>query len=80
MLTAEHARQLMDDPLTIQLEQIERGIKETILMRGTALYYKTEYLEPQVAEILKTLGYTVRERIINGFLTGETEITWVVEE
>ena len=77
MITAEQARLLAEDPLTIQLEQIERGIKETILMNGTEIYYKTEYLHPQAVEILEALGYKVYKRIIGEiYETGEVVISW----
>lgn len=77
MITAEQARLLAEDPLAIQLEQIERGIKETILMNGTEIYYKTEFLHPQAVEILEALGYRVYKRIVNEiFETGETVISW----
>lgn len=77
MITAEQARLLAEDPLTIQLEQIERAIKETILMNGTEIYYKTEYLHPQAVGILEVLGYKVYKRIVNEiFETGEVVISW----
>lgn len=79
MITAEQARLLAEDPLTIQLEQIERAIKETVLTNGTEIYYKTEYLHSQAIEILEALGYKVYKRIVNEvFTTGETVISWEV--
>ena len=77
MLTAEQARLLHEDPLTIQLDQIERAIKETILMNGTEVYYKTEFLCSKTIEILQSLGYKVYKRIIDEiYVTGETVISW----
>ena len=77
MITVEQARLLAEDPWIIQLEQIERAIKETVLMNGTEIYYKSEYLHPKAVEILEALGYKVYKRIVNEiFETGEVVISW----
>jgi hypothetical protein len=76
MISAAEARKLKDDIWQLQLEQIERGIKETIINGGTCIYYKTDKLCEETIEILRELGYHIYTRRVNSTWTDETEITW----
>ena len=60
MISAAEARKLKNNICRIQLEQIERGIKETIIMGGTSIGYKTDALDECTIEWLKLLGYNVQ--------------------
>ena len=74
MLSAAEARELSKNISQVQLEQIERGIKETILMGGHCIYYNTEKLNSDTVECLKSLGYKLRIRDL--WTTIDTEISW----
>ena len=76
MISAAEARKLSKHRWTLQLEQIENAIKETIIMGGTCVYYKTDMLDENTTEYLKLIGYTVQPRIVGGFVTDLTEIYW----
>jgi hypothetical protein len=76
MISAAEARKLKDDIWRLQLEQIERGIKETIINGGTCICYKTDKLCEETIEILRELGYHIYTRRVNSTWTDETEITW----
>ena len=73
MISAAEARQLSKHIWTAQLEQIERGIKETIIMGGTRVGYKTDALDACTIEWLKLLGYKVHTE---GFRDNSTIISW----
>ena len=53
MISAAEARKLSKHVWTLQLEQIERAIKETIIMGGTCIYYETDMLKKETIEWLK---------------------------
>lgn len=74
MISAAEARELENNISQVQLEQIERGIKETILMGGHCIYYKTEKLNTATVEYLKSLGYKMRIRDL--WTSTDTEISW----
>lgn len=76
MISAAEARELAKDISQLQLEEIERGIKQTIILGGHAIYYTTDKLEPVVADLLVNLGYKVQPYIVGGFVTCNTEISW----
>lgn len=76
MISAEEARELADNTCEIQLEQIERGIKETIIMGGNCIYYRANKLREDTIQQLRFLGYKVQKHIVNGWVTDETEISW----
>lgn len=80
MISAEEARKLKNNICELQLEQIERGIKESIIAGGTSVYYKTDALKPETISQLVHLGYKVRTKNINEWTTYDTEISWVEEE
>ena len=71
MISAAEARKLKNNICRIQLEQIERGIKETIIMGGTSIGYKTDILHECTIEWLKLLGYKVQPEAYNN-----TKISW----
>ena len=71
MISAAEARKLSKHIWTLQLEQIERGIKETIISGGTCVWYSTDRLTDTAAEWLKLLGYSVEEEAYNN-----TKISW----
>ena len=71
MISAAEARKLSKHIWTAQLEQIERGIKETITMGGTQIGYKTDMLDECTVEWLKLLGYKVENDGYNW-----TKISW----
>ena len=73
MISAAEARKLSKHIWTAQLEQIERGIKETIIMGGTCIGYKTDALDECTIEWLKLLGYKVHTE---GFRDNSTIISW----
>jgi hypothetical protein len=73
MISAAEARKLSNHVWTVQLEQIERGIKETIIMGGTQVGYKTDVLDDCTIEWLKLLGYTVQT---SECLDNSTIISW----
>lgn len=79
MITAEEARKLADSVWQLQMEQIERGIKETIIMGGSCLYYKTSVLKTATIDYLRSLGYKVYQQYINGWATDEMIISWEEE-
>ena len=76
MISAAEARKLAKDISQLQLEEIERGIKQTIILGGHAVYYTTDKLEPAVANLLRNLGYKVQPYMVGGFVTCNTEISW----
>ena len=77
MISAAEARKMSKKYIwAIQLEQIENAIKETIIMGGHCIYYKTDMLHAYTIEWLTHLGYRVQAQITNGFITGQTEISW----
>lgn len=71
MISAAEARRLNRHIWTIQLEQIERGIKETIAQGGIQIGYKTDTLDECTVEWLKILGYKVEDDGYNW-----TKISW----
>ena len=71
MISAAEARKLKDDIWRIQLEQIERAIKETITMGGTQVGYKTDKLNEDTIWWLKQYGYKVEDEGLNW-----TKISW----
>ena len=71
MISAAEARQLSRHAWVAQLEQIERAIKETIIMGGTQVGYKTDALDTCTIEWLKILGYKVENDRYNW-----TKISW----
>jgi hypothetical protein len=76
MISAEEARQLANNISQLQLEEIERGIKQTIILGGQAIYYTTDKLEQSVINTLIKLGYKIQPYIVGGFTTCNTEISW----
>lgn len=76
MISAAEARKLTKHHWMLQLEQIESAIKETIIMGGTCVYYKTDMLDTNTVEWLKLIGYKVTPLIRGGFVTSDTEISW----
>lgn len=76
MINAVEARRLTNHRWTLQLEQIESAIKETIIMGGTCIYYKTDMLDENTIEWLKLLDYKVEVHTSGGFVTNQTEISW----
>lgn len=75
MITAVEARRLANNLSQLQLAQIEQGIKESIIMGGTCIYYKTDKLEKSVVESLRDLGYKVQAEDYNS-----TKISWEDED
>lgn len=71
MISAADARAYGKHVWTLQLEQIDRAIKETIVMGGTCIYYKTDMLNDTTIEWLKLLGYEVQPEAYNS-----TKISW----
>ena len=71
MISAAEARKLSKHRWTLQLEQIERGIKETIVSGGTCVWYFTDSLDERTIEWLKLLGYVVEREAYNN-----TKISW----
>ncbi len=71
MISAAEARKLARHTWTIQLEQIERAIKETIIMGGTCIYYQTDKLDESTIAWLGLLGYRVQAEAYNS-----TKISW----
>ena len=76
MISAAEARELANNISQLQLEEIECGIKQTIILGGHAVYYTTDKLEPAVADLLISLGYKVQLYTVGGFVTCNTEISW----
>ena len=77
MISAAEARDLAKTNIAqLQLEQIERGIKESIIMGGTRVHYKTEALNDLTIEYLRNLGYKVQPHLVGGWDTDNTEISW----
>lgn len=76
MISAAEARELANNISQLQLEEIERGIKQTIILGGHAVYYTTDKLEQTVVNVLINLGYKVQPYIVGGFTTCNTEISW----
>ena len=76
MISAAEARKLSKHRWTLQLEQIEIAIKETIITGGTRVYYKTDMLDENTIEWLKLLDYKVEVHTSGGFVTNQTEISW----
>ena len=72
MISAVEARKLKDNICWIQLHQIEQGIKETIIMGGTCIYYKTDMLDENTIEWLEILGYNVEAEEYGN----NTKISW----
>lgn len=77
MISAAEARDLTNNISQLQLEQIERCIKEAILngRTSTSIYYKTGYLSTEVLGLLKTFGYFVSTKE-NSLGYSDTEISW----
>lgn len=71
MISAAEARMLSQHIWIAQLEQIEHGIKETILLGGNYIGYRTDSLEKLAIEWLTMLGYKVEECEANW-----TKISW----
>ena len=71
MISAAEARKLKDNIWRIQLEQIERGIKETIIMGGNHIGYRTDTLNEDTIWWLTQYGYKVENEGENW-----TKITW----
>ena len=71
MISAAEARKLSKHIWVIQLEQIEKGIKETIASGGTCVWYSTDRLTEAAIEWLKLLGYKVEAEKFNN-----TKISW----
>ena len=80
MISAEEAKALANNLFELQCEQIDRSIKETILMGGTqtSIYYKTRTLDPLVLELVEALGYKVTTEE-NSLGYSETKISWEEE-
>lgn len=76
MISAAEARELANNISQLQLDEIERGIKQTVIMGGHAVYYTTDKLEPSVVNTLIKLGYKVQPYVVGGFTTCNTEISW----
>ena len=76
MISAAEARDLANNISQIQLEQIERAIKETIIMGGTCIYYKTDKLFEETIEVLREHGYHVYTRRVSITWTDESVISW----
>lgn len=76
MISAAEARELANNISQLQLEEIERGIKQTIILGGHAIYYTTDKLEKSVVDTLIELGYKVQPYVVGGFTTCNTEISW----
>lgn len=72
MISAVEARQYKDKIWQYQLEQIERAIKETIIMGGHSIGYKRSALRDETIERLKLLGYKISDESY----TGAVEISW----
>lgn len=73
MISAVEARKLKENIWCIQLEQIERAIKETITIGGTCIGYKTDALDERTIEWLKILGYNVQT---SECIDNSTIISW----
>lgn len=71
MMSAADARKLAQHIWMAQWEQIERAIKETIIMGGTCIYYRTDMLDEHTIEWLKLLDYKVQAEDYNN-----TKISW----
>jgi hypothetical protein len=71
MISAADARKLAQHIWMAQWEQIERAIKETIVMGGTCIYYRTDMLDECTIEWLKLLDYKVQAEDYNN-----TKISW----
>lgn len=77
MISAAEARQFSNNDLwKIQLEEIEQGVKQTLLRGGTYIFYKTEMLREDTIEQLRKLGYKVEVNVSGGWLTHDTKISW----
>ena len=71
MISAAEARNYKDTIYQFQLEQIEHGIKESIIMGSPYLGYRTDLLDNKTIEQLELLGYKVETQDNNW-----TKITW----
>lgn len=71
MISAAEARNYKDTIHQFQLDQIDRGIKESIIMGGSYLGYSTDLLATKTIEQLKLLGYKVEAQDNNW-----TKISW----
>jgi hypothetical protein len=76
MISAAEARELANNISQLQLEEIERGIKQTIILGGHAIYYTTDKLEQAVINTITKLGYKIQPYVVGGFTTCNTEISW----
>lgn len=77
MITAEEARKLSQNSIwKLQLEQIEQGVKASIIMGGNHIYYKSDKLHPDTIEHLRMLGYNVEPHVSDGWLVNDTKISW----
>ena len=78
MITAQEARDLEKQVWKAQLEQIEWGIKQSIIQGGDAIYYKKDKLKKATKDYLIELGYKVEESG-NALLENEIKISWSEE-
>lgn len=77
MISAAEARKLSKHVWVVQLEQIERAIKEAILIgrTHTSIYYQTGKLDQDILEFVKALGYKVITEE-NSLGYSDTKISW----
>lgn len=71
MISAVQARDYKDTIYQFQLDQIDRGIKESIIMGSHYLGYRTDLLATKTIEQLELLGYKVGAQDNNW-----TKISW----
>lgn len=71
MISAVEARELANYISQLQLEEIERGIKESIILSSPYLGYRTDLLAAKTIEQLELLGYKVEAQDNNW-----TKISW----
>ena len=80
MISAAEARYLTKYNIwQLQLEQIERGIKDTIIVGGHCIYFKTSELHDETIYYLRALGYKVEAKVIGPWNSNDTEISWEEE-
>ena len=81
MISAAEARYLAKYNIwQLQLEQIERGIQDTIIMGGNCVYFKTSELHDETISYLKALGYKIQAKTIGPWNSQDTEISREDEE
>lgn len=71
MISAAEARNLTKHIWLIQLELLERAIKDAVVAGDTCVWYSTSMLESTTIEWLKLLGYRIEEEKYN-----ITKISW----